>query len=77
MIRTTLPPDIPSAPDTYDQDYMNTLVGLVRQLSALVGQRKSLMATTINVSALPTSATGLRSGDLWVDTTAANTIKKA
>ena len=58
---------IPAPPAEYDPAYMNRLVGLIEQhLQSLEG-RRLLIGTTANLSDLPTSATGLRSGDLWRD----------
>lgn len=67
MKQTTLPDRIPSAPEQYDQAHMDRLIGMLnQQFTALSGRRK-INGTTMNLSDLPTSATGLRPGDIWND----------
>ena len=66
---------LPSAPQDYDQSYMNRLVRLLEQNLDQIYQPRLLRATTVNISQLPTSSTGLAVGDLWVDLTDSNTVK--
>lgn len=55
------------APQTYNQAYLNDqfvkLSLFLRELTSVGPVRTS----AINISDLPTSATGLRTGDLWND----------
>jgi hypothetical protein len=59
------PSRLPSAPSEYDPEFMARLVGLVDQYVAQTNARHKILGTTMNLSMLPTSATGLRSGDVW------------
>ncbi len=63
---------LPSPGPEYDRDYMNRLVNILDQIHTQLVARRPLVATTLNISQLPTSATGLLPGDLWND---ANTVK--
>lgn len=60
-------PRFTSPPAVYDQRYM---ADLIRSLDALLQSLRSagtVQAATVNISQLPTSATGLKSGDLYKD----------
>lgn len=74
-VQTSLPPDLPDPPSEYDQAYMTRLVGLLEQALFAMSQRRQVIASTINVDRLPTSAAGLRSGELWRDAAASNVVK--
>jgi len=65
--RVSVPDRLPSAPAEYDQNYMDRLVGLIDQHFSAINSRKRVLATTVNISDLPTTSTGLRSGELWND----------
>lgn len=68
----TLPvsnPLLPPPPREYDS---RIFAGWVQQLELFFKKLNTngpIAASTLNLSALPTSATGLRSGDVWHDTT--------
>lgn len=68
-------PVLALAPLEYDTQYMNMIV---RQLNYYMQQHANpgaIRGTTLDMSQLPTSATGLASGAVWVDTTAGNVLK--
>lgn len=55
------------APSEYDSAYFNDIV---RQIEIYVTRLTAvgpIRVSTVNISNLPTSATGLRTGDLWND----------
>lgn len=75
MPTTPIPRPLPVAQDTYSKAWMdnftrNLEINLI-QLSA----RQQLFGTTINLNQLPTSATGLRSGDIWQDPANSHVLK--
>lgn len=59
------PPRFQDAPAQYDQAYMNTLLKTLDTFVRELQHAGPLAGSTINLSHLPTSSTGLRSGDLW------------
>lgn len=70
---------LPDPPAAYDA------VGLMRWQAIINEIDKQLrdlynpghvQGTTMNMTALPTSSAGLRSGDIWVDTGASNVLKR-
>jgi hypothetical protein len=63
----------PSPPDGYDISYMRRLVQQLEALSQEV-RRKDVTFGKVRITDLPTSATGLASGELWND---AGTVKVA
>jgi len=65
-------PRLPSAPEGYSRDYLDDLV---RSLEAFITQERNpgaLRATTLTLTDLPTSPTGLETGTLYND---AGTVK--
>ena len=57
----------------YDPEYFETTLNqIVRTINALLSPGV-VRASKLNLSQLPTSAAGLRSGDIWVDSV---TLKK-
>lgn len=68
------PPRLPEAPQQYSQQYMEDLL---RSLEIFIQQERTpgkLRGTTITLTDLPTSSTGLETGTLWND---AGTVKVA
>ena len=68
------PPRLPEAPQQYSQQYMEDLL---RWLEIFIQQERTpgeLRGTTITLTDLPTSSTGLETGTLWND---AGTVKVA
>jgi hypothetical protein len=64
-------------PLQYDVQYMDMIV---RQLNYYMQQHANpggISGTTLSLSELPTSSTGLPSGSVWVDTAAGNVLKIA
>jgi hypothetical protein len=57
----------PTPPDEYDTYYMAQLVRMLNRAIQDLNNPGQLNATKANFSALPTSATGLRTGDIWND----------
>jgi hypothetical protein len=61
------PPRLPEAPDQYSRSYM---ADLLRALELFISQERNpggLRGTTITLTNLPTSATGLEAGALYND----------
>jgi len=61
------PPRLPEAPDQYSRVYM---ADLLRALELFISQERNaggLRGTTITLTNLPTSATGLEAGALYND----------
>ena len=70
----TPPPRLPEAPQEYDMVYMSDLV---RALEIFIEQERNpgdIRASTITITDLPTSATGLETGTLYNDS---GTVKVA
>jgi len=68
------PPRLPEAPQEYSLSYMSDLV---RALEIFIEQERNpgdLRASTITITDLPTSATGLETGTLYNDS---GTVKVA
>ena len=68
-------PVLALAPLEYDTQYQNMIV---RQLNYYMQQHANpgaLAGSTLTLSDLPTSATGLAPGTVWVDTGAGNVLK--
>lgn len=65
--RVSTPERLPSAPEEYDPAFMDRLIGLLDLHLAALSSRRRIVGTNVNLSDLPTSATGLRSGDVWND----------
>ncbi len=70
----TPPPRLPEAPQEYSVSYMSDLV---RALEIFIEQERNpgdLRASTLTITDLPTSATGLETGTLYNDS---GTVKVA
>lgn len=68
MKDTVASPPLGKPPLEYDPQYFSNMI---RNLELHLNQLRDvgpIRVSTINISSLPTSATGLRSGDLWNDT---------
>lgn len=68
------PPRLPEAPSEYSQEHMQDLI---RALEVFIEQERNpgeLRGTTITLTDLPTSATGLETGALYNDS---GTVKVA
>ncbi len=68
-------PVIADAPRLYDPLYVNDLARSLRTAFAQIGNPGHVQATTLTLTELPTSAAGLSSGSIWVDTGAGNVLK--
>lgn len=60
---------------TYEQRYFNETIRTLNLYFRQLQNPGDVVASTIRVLQLPTSAAGLPSGSLWVDTAAAYVIK--
>ena len=67
-------PILPAAPKAYDQVYMNRLVTAIETLVLQLNSPRSIQATRINISQLPTSSANLFSGDLWNNSGVVNIV---
>ncbi len=63
---------LPDPSKEYDVNYMRRLVVALEKALKEIQTTGHLAGSTANLSGLPTSATGLRAGDLWND---AGTVK--
>lgn len=67
---------IPDPPRQYDlQAWQKVVNEIDKQLRDLYNPGH-VQGSTMNLSQLPTSSAGLRSGDIWVDTGAGNVLKR-
>lgn len=79
MFTNAQPPRLPDAPAEYDPQFMAQLAQVLRlyfeQLSAL--QQINIAKLNIDIRTLPTEVdlANLRSGDVYVDTTAGHALK--
>ncbi len=61
-------PNLPKPGKEYNQADMNQLVQAIEQAFNRLRSRGLIEVQRVNISQLPTSSAGLRSGDLWNDT---------
>ena len=66
---------LPFPPATYEQRYFNETVRTLNLYFRLLQNPGDIVGSSLRVTALPTAATGLPSGSIWVDTAAANVLK--
>ena len=69
-------PILPTAPAQYDQRYMDDFIRVLNAYFIQLQTPGPLRGNVLVLTALPTSATGLPSGSIWVDTANANVLKK-
>lgn len=72
MKDNVVPPMIGLMPREYDSHAINRALRIIELQLAQITEVGPVRVSTINISNLPTSATGLRTGDLWND---AGTVK--
>lgn len=65
---------LPFPPDAYDRRYFNELIRTLNLYFRTLNIPGPINATNINLSNLSTSSTGLKVGEVWLDTTD-NTLK--
>ena len=63
---------LPDPPKEYDVNYMRRLIMALELIIYEIQTTGHVAGSTANLNKLPTSATGLRAGDLWND---AGTVK--
>jgi hypothetical protein len=73
-VNITPSPVLPLPPLEYDVQYMNALVRILNYYIEQQGNPGTIRGTTIALSALPTSATGLASGQVWNNANVLNII---
>lgn len=66
---------IPFPPLEYDQQYLNELIRTLNLYFRLLQNPGPATNSTLTLTQLPTSAAGLPSGSVWVDTGAGNVLK--
>ena len=66
---------LPFPPETYDAKYFNETIRTLNLYFRLLQNSGPVVASTIQLTNLPTSATGLPTGSVWVDTGAGNVLK--
>ena len=66
---------LPYPPAQYNQQYINELIRVLNLYFRAIQNPGPLVASTAQLTNLPTSATGLPAGSLWVDTSASNVVK--
>lgn len=66
---------LPFPPDTYDQRYFNETIRTLNLYFRQLQNPGPVVAATLRITQLPTSATGLPVGSVWVDTGAGNVLK--
>ena len=69
------PPVLGNPPSQYDAAYFNDMARKLRIAFEQLNVQGPLQVETLNISNLPTSTVGLKSGDIWVDTGAGNVLK--
>lgn len=62
------PPVLPRAPVEYDTHYMDDLIRTLNLILQELRNPGPLRGTTLVLTGLPSSPTGLESGSLWIDT---------
>jgi len=60
-------PTLPRPPEDYDRQYMSQLVARLEALQRHIEEPTLLRGTGLVLVAVPTSATGLRSGEVYSD----------
>jgi hypothetical protein len=66
---------LPFPPDSYDQRYFNQMLRTLNLYFRQLQNPGAILGTTITLTNLPTSPTGLPAGAVWVDTAASNVLK--
>ena len=72
---TPEPQVLPDPPDVWTSNWMSNYTRVLTTQLIQMLARNALMGTTLNLNRLPTSATGLRSGDIWRDPAASHVLK--
>lgn len=67
---------LPDPPREYDLRVWQSIVNEIDKQIRDLYNPGHVQGTTMNMTALPTSSAGLRSGDIWVDTGASNVLKR-
>ena len=66
---------LPIPPKDYNQQYFNELLRVLNLYFRTIQNPGDSVVNTLRILNLPTSATGLPPGSVWVDTTASNVLK--
>ncbi len=62
-------------PTTYDQRYYNEVIRTLNLYFRQLQNPGDIVGSTLRITQFPTSAAGLPSGSVWVDTGAGNVLK--
>lgn len=68
-------PVLPLPPKEYTAQYFNEYNRILTLFFRQQQNPGPIQGSTLNLSQLPTSAAGLRKGDVWVDSGAGNVLK--
>ena len=66
---------LPFPPTSYDQRYYNEVIRTLNLYFRQLQNPGDVVASTLRLTQLPTSAAGLPSGSIWVDTAASYVLK--
>lgn len=66
---------LPDPPKEYNLDAWQKIIGQITMQLRALDNPGHVQGTTINLTELPTSSAGLRSGDVWRDAGAGNVLK--
>lgn len=75
MTLPVTPPVFPLAPVAYDRALMDAYGRELQQWARRMNTPGPLVATTIQLTNLPTSSAGLAPGSVWVDAGAGNVLR--
>ena len=73
--QTPVPYVLPSAPKDFSPSWMNNYTRILTAQLIQMLATQAIYGTTLNLNSLPTSATGLPVGSVWVDTANSNVLK--
>jgi len=66
---------LPDPPAQYSKEYLERVLNQINLQFRALDAFLELRGSTLNLATLPTSAVGLRSGDVWRDAGSANVLK--
>lgn len=66
---------LPIPPKDYEPKYFSDLIRALNLFFRRLENPGHVEATTLTLSAIPTSSAGLRAGEVWVDVAAGNVLK--
>lgn len=66
---------LPFPPSSYEQRYFNETIRTLNLYFRQLQNPGAIVGSTLQLTNMPTSASGLRVGEAWIDTAAGNVIK--